>query len=476
MTSLNSNYKALIKNNSGVSPVPAPTPFINLEGYTDLKSLPPFKKAGRKLTAGEKNIIKKFVVELLKKDPKLTIAKVAFYLGIRRATLLRTIGDLKTCFQHSISLFSPIKKTVAYKPTRNNKTLNKITQVALFRNLPKDACMVCGITSHVGHPFLEFGELDHINKDRSDNNLINLRVICPSCHAMCTTTGSEYGTPNLNLETIDIKRANLYNSPEQMLENPQKKKRINAQSGIGRKPYSALKVGQLFRVYTKEEGPKNTGSLADRLVAEGIKKPACELCGVKTWRGLPIGTFLQLHHKDENPLNNEVQNLALICGNCHKLEHKEGIPVPGEFPACNYDMNLPDIKKIQKALGPVLKRRDMRALARELAIPPDRLETIGKSCFKELWFPATEKRGPRDFLTSEGLEAIKQTLKALQANNFRYDDTRIFLRQNKGTEDKEHRVPEPLFTYIYKCFSGEWKRGNLITDPTLLPTDTKFNS
>ncbi len=30
-------------------------------------------------------------------------------------------------------------------------------------------------------------ELDHINGDRHDNRLINLRVLCPNCHSLKTT-------------------------------------------------------------------------------------------------------------------------------------------------------------------------------------------------------------------------------------------------------------------------------------------------
>lgn len=55
----------------------------------------------------------------------------------------------------------------------------------------------------------------------------------------------------------------------------------------------------------------------------------------------------------------------------------------------------------------------MRALARELGISLERLERIGRTCFPELWFPATEKRSVRDFLTVEGREAIPRCLNML---------------------------------------------------------------
>lgn len=41
----------------------------------------------------------------------------------------------------------------------------------------------------------------------------------------------------------------------------------------------------------------------------------CEICGIKTWLGKPI--VLQIHHLDGNHKNNSVDNLQLLCPNCH---------------------------------------------------------------------------------------------------------------------------------------------------------------
>lgn len=41
----------------------------------------------------------------------------------------------------------------------------------------------------------------------------------------------------------------------------------------------------------------------------------CECCGIKDWNGKPI-TF-QLHHKDGNTINNVLENIILLCPNCH---------------------------------------------------------------------------------------------------------------------------------------------------------------
>ena len=48
------------------------------------------------------------------------------------------------------------------------------------------------------------------------------------------------------------------------------------------------------------------------LTARGRK---CERCDYNKFE------ILQVHHKDKNRNNNELDNLALICPNCHYEEH-----------------------------------------------------------------------------------------------------------------------------------------------------------
>lgn len=56
-----------------------------------------------------------------------------------------------------------------------------------------------------------------------------------------------------------------------------------------------------------------------RLIEEGIKEEKCECCGLSEWMGKPIP--LELHHKDFNHYNNSLNNLQILCSNCHMQAH-----------------------------------------------------------------------------------------------------------------------------------------------------------
>lgn len=51
------------------------------------------------------------------------------------------------------------------------------------------------------------------------------------------------------------------------------------------------------------------------MIKEGYKEYKCECCGLTEWRGKPIP--LELHHKDGNHDNNKLDNLEILCPNCH---------------------------------------------------------------------------------------------------------------------------------------------------------------
>jgi HNH endonuclease/Helix-turn-helix domain of resolvase len=61
--------------------------------------------------------------------------------------------------------------------------------------------------------------------------------------------------------------------------------------------------------------PAARGQLKRRLIAEGLKNPRCERCGITEWRGRAL--TLALHHINGDGRDNRLENLALLCPNCH---------------------------------------------------------------------------------------------------------------------------------------------------------------
>lgn len=62
--------------------------------------------------------------------------------------------------------------------------------------------------------------------------------------------------------------------------------------------------------------PKYQSSkLLERLIKAGYKERKCEKCGITEWMGKEI--VFHLHHKDGNHINNKLDNLEVLCPNCH---------------------------------------------------------------------------------------------------------------------------------------------------------------
>jgi hypothetical protein len=59
----------------------------------------------------------------------------------------------------------------------------------------------------------------------------------------------------------------------------------------------------------------NRTHLKARLLAEGLKENECERCGLRDWLGEPLA--MALHHVNGNGRDNRLENLAMLCPNCH---------------------------------------------------------------------------------------------------------------------------------------------------------------
>lgn len=70
--------------------------------------------------------------------------------------------------------------------------------------------------------------------------------------------------------------------------------------------------------YMIKHGPFiHSHKLKLKLIKDGIKQDLCESCGNAYWLGKKLP--LELHHKDGDHYNNELDNLEILCPNCHSI-------------------------------------------------------------------------------------------------------------------------------------------------------------
>lgn len=66
-----------------------------------------------------------------------------------------------------------------------------------------------------------------------------------------------------------------------------------------------------------------SSKLKDKLIRDGLKENKCENCGISSWLGVDL--VLELHHKNGNHYDNNLDNLIILCPNCHSIQesHKK---------------------------------------------------------------------------------------------------------------------------------------------------------
>ena len=60
---------------------------------------------------------------------------------------------------------------------------------------------------------------------------------------------------------------------------------------------------------------RSRGHVKSRLMTARLKETRCETCGLTEWRGQPLS--LELHHINGDGQDNRLENLRMLCPNCH---------------------------------------------------------------------------------------------------------------------------------------------------------------
>lgn len=67
--------------------------------------------------------------------------------------------------------------------------------------------------------------------------------------------------------------------------------------------------------YLRNGISSNSNQLRKKIISVGIKNHKCESCGLEYWLDKIIP--LELHHIDGDRNNNSIENLMVLCPNCH---------------------------------------------------------------------------------------------------------------------------------------------------------------
>jgi hypothetical protein len=130
----------------------------------------------------------------------------------------------------------------------------------------------------------------------TDDEIITAALTSPSGASAATKLGIKYDTFR-----VHAKRLNVFNP------NP-------AGKGIS-KPILDDRKFVLEDILNGKHPQYSTGKLKKRLIGEGIKDNKCESCGITEWNGTNI--VMHLDHIDGNRYNHKIENLRMLCPNCH---------------------------------------------------------------------------------------------------------------------------------------------------------------
>lgn len=98
---------------------------------------------------------------------------------------------------------------------------------------------------------------------------------------------------------------------------------IDSSHFLGQAHWKGKTVGprRSIEEYLSNRVPIKSHELKNKLIKEGLKSEECEICEEHEWNGEKIP--LELDHKNSDHFDNRIENLQIICPNCHAIETRK---------------------------------------------------------------------------------------------------------------------------------------------------------
>ena len=138
----------------------------------------------------------------------------------------------------------------------------------------------------------------------------------------------------------------------------------------GRKIKSAsYQKAPIQQVLIENSPHTNSGKLRVRLIKEGLKESKCEVCGCTE--------SLELHHINGNHQDNRLENLQILCANCHrKTDNFRGKGIRAHKAASDWFISDEEVEKRHQIK--LEKRRVPEHLRKVTPILPKICPSCGK--------------------------------------------------------------------------------------------------
>lgn len=154
--------------------------------------------------------------------------------------------------------------------------------------------------------------------DTSGKNRLFVECKCTVCNSIFTKQKrqlNEYGT--CSQQCTSVAKGNSLVCTCDHCGNLFFKSKSKAERSKSGKVFCCRDCKDAAQTYMSDIQPAHYGTSSNyRILAFKHYKPVCSRCGYENIAALEV------HHIDSNRDNNSIENLKILCANCHTLTHK----------------------------------------------------------------------------------------------------------------------------------------------------------